>query len=336
MKNIRNQLWLFLLLVVMSCISNSEADKYQRKRDNFVDIKGDVKEIDMEDVLIGAVASPYICGNYLAVIDYRSVDKLVHIFDKHTFKHILSLGDIGQGPTEISVIGSIAWNEKEHDLYVTDNGQRKILSYNLDSLLNDSLYAPYVKLKFGNAAFPDNYYYINDTLSYGSFIQMTSSSSFSQTSGKWNMKTGKAKLIDYVHPADKKKRVAFAVSREYNTLMECNRRYDLISLYNLDGELQCNVYGPNWDENGDRKAHFKNAVICGDKIVASYIGGDWNNNNGARVLHVFNIAGDYLKTLDVGRQINYFCCDEENKRIIMNLDSEYQFAYIDLEKYFKN
>ena len=49
-------------------------------------------------------------------------------------------------------------------------------------------------------------------------------------------------------------------------------------------------------KRGDRKAHFKNVVICDDKIVASYIGEDWNNNNGASVFHVFNIAGDYLKT----------------------------------------
>lgn len=62
------------------------------------------------------------------------------------------------------------------------------------------------------------------------------------------MITGETELIDYVHPADKKKRVAFAVSPRYNTLVECNRRFDLISLYNLDGELQCNVYGPNWDK----------------------------------------------------------------------------------------
>lgn len=329
-------LYLLVILFCGACTSKGKNEKFQNQRLNIVNVKDDMKEIDMENLLIGAVAQPYICGKYLAVIDYRSVDKLVHIFDKHTFKHMLSLGDMGQGPTEISVIGSIAWNEKEHELYVTDNGQRRILRYNLDSLLCDSLYAPSVKLKFGNAAFPDNYYYIDDTLSYGSFIQITSSSSFKQTSGKWNMITGEAELIDYVHPADKKKRVAFAVSTQYNTLVECNRRYDLISLYNLDGELQCNVYGPNWDKNGDRKEHFCNAVICDDKIIASYIGEDWNHNDGAKVLHVFNIAGDYLKTLDIGRRINRLCCDEENKRIIMNLDSEYQFGYLDIEKYLNN
>lgn len=329
-------LYLLVVLFCVACASKDKNEKWQSRRANIVDVKDDVKEIDTEDVLIGAVATPYICGNYLAVIDYKSVDKLVHVFDKHTFKHILSLADIGQGPTEVSVIGSIAWNEKEHDLYVTDNGQRRILRYNLDSLLNNSQYAPSVKLKFGNAAFPNDYYYINDTLSYGSFIQITSPSSFSQTSGKWNMTTGETKLIDYVHPADKKKRVAFAVSPRHNTLVECNRRYDLISLYNLDGALQCNVYGPNWDESGDRKEHFKDATICDDKIFVSYIGEDWNHNDGARVIHVFNIAGDYVKTLDIGRRINRMCCDEENKRIIMNLDSEYQFAYLDVEKYFNN
>lgn len=126
------------------------------------------------------------------------------------------------------------------------------------------------------------------------------------------------------------------ISLPHNTLVECNRRYDLISLFYLDVELQCNIYGPNWDKNGDGKSHFKNATICDDKIVVSYIGEDWNQNDGARMLHVFNIAGDYLKTLNIGRRINCLCCDEENKRIIMNLGDEYQFAYLDIEKYFSN
>ena len=96
------------------------------------------------------------------------------------------------------------------------------------------------------------------------------------------------------------------------------------------------IYNEKMNENGDRKEHFVDAAICGDKIIASYIGDDWNHNDGARVLHVFNIAGDYLKTLDIGCRINDLCYDEDNKRIIMNLDNEYQFGYLDLEKYVSN
>lgn len=107
----------------------------------------------MEEVLVGSLAQPYIYGKYLFVADYRSSEKLIHIFDKHSFRYLLSFGDIGQGPREISSLGTIAWNEKEHDLLVTDHGQRRILSYNLDSLLNDSLYSPYIKLSFKEGIF---------------------------------------------------------------------------------------------------------------------------------------------------------------------------------------
>ncbi|WP_418697108.1 6-bladed beta-propeller [Bacteroides sp.] len=328
-------LYLSMILLLGACTSEGKNEKWQSQRADIVNVKDYVEAIDIEDILIGSLAKPYICGKYLIIADYKSVDKLVHIFDKQTFKYLLSFGNIGQGPEEITVLGTIAWNEIKQDLYVTDHGQRRILSYNLDSLLNDPLYSPSIKLNFKDAIFPNDYYYINDTLSYGSFVELMTSS-FKQTSGKWNMKTGETELIDYVHPADDKKRVAFAVSTKHNTLVECNRRYDLISLYNLNGELQCNVYGPNWDEKGDEKAHFKDVTICDDKIVASYIGEDWNNNNGARMLQIFSITGDYLKTLNIDRKINYFCYDEDDKRIIMNLDSEYQFAYIDMKKYFNN
>lgn len=62
---------------------------------------------------------------------------------------------------------------------------------------------------------------------------------------------------------------------------------------------------------------------------------NWQNQR-AKILHVFDIAEDYLKTLDIGRSINHLCCDEDSKRIIMNLDSEYQLGYLDIEKDFNN
>lgn len=326
--------YILIALFCVSCAPKKENEKWQNKRANIIDVKNDVKEIDTEPVLIGSYASVYICGQYFVVTDHKSYDKLVHVFDKQTFKHLFSFGDIGRGPTEITVLGAVAWNEADHEFYVTDHGQRRILRYNVDSLLNDSLYPPTVKVKFGDGYFPDDYYYINDTLSYGSFVKFVSDT-FKQTTGKWNMKTGESELIDYANPpSDPKKRVAFAVAPEHNTLIECNRRYDLISLYNLDGELQCDVYGPNWDAQGDRNMHFKDVIVCGDKIVASYAGGDWIENDDAKVLHVFSISGDYLATWDVGREINHICYDDDNKRIIMNLNDEYQFAYIDVDKLF--
>lgn len=64
------------------------------------------------------------------------------------------------------------------------------------------------------------------------------------------------------------------------------------------------------------------SLILGTRLEQRQSGG---------IFHVFNMKGDYLKTLVVGRPINYFCYDKDNNRIIMNLDDEIQFAYLDLE-----
>mgnify|MGYP006918502627 FL=1 len=84
-------LYLLVILFCGACTSRETNEKWQNRRANIVNVKDDVKEIDTDDVLIGAVAQPYMCGEDLAVIDYKSFDKLVHVFDNHTFKHILIL-----------------------------------------------------------------------------------------------------------------------------------------------------------------------------------------------------------------------------------------------------
>lgn len=59
-------IWLYFLLALFcdSCTPNGENEKWQNQRANIVDVKNDVKEIDTEDILIGNVAQPYICGKY--------------------------------------------------------------------------------------------------------------------------------------------------------------------------------------------------------------------------------------------------------------------------------
>ena len=137
------------------------------------DVRNRIREISMEDVLIGAMAKPYVFDDYLIIADYRSMEKMVHIFNKNTFAPLCSFGDPGQGPKEITVLGTVAWNPEKRELYVTDHGQLRILGYQLDSLLQNSDYEPFVKLKVNGMNFPNDYCYINDTLAYGSFIQPT-------------------------------------------------------------------------------------------------------------------------------------------------------------------
>lgn len=73
-------------------------------------------------------------------------------------------------------------------------------------------------------------------------------------------------------------------------------------------------------------------ILAKDKIVASYSDGRDNFGKQSRptTLLVFDLKGNYLKTIEIGYNILEFCYDEENNRIIMSFDDDIQLGYLEL------
>ena len=108
---------------------------------------------------------------------------------------------------------------------------------------------------------------------------------------------------------------------------------DLMTICDFNGNLKCNIYGPKWVNEKTQTQHYSLGVeFCGDKILALYSGGDHRTDAyyPTKFL-VFDLNGNYLKTLETGYMITDFCYDKENNRLIINLNDEIQFAYLDLE-----
>lgn len=334
MKKLGNLILLVLSLVVGSCTRNSETEKYHQERNSIISVHSLIKEIQIDDVLIGSIARPFLLGDYLIIGDYKSSDKLIHIFNKNNFDYLVSTAYVGQGPGEITVMGHIGIDEKRRKFYVSDHGKQKIFSYDMDSVLINPDYMPEVKTEMNMVQFPDRYQYINDTLSIALMIEPTSVSTFNQAVSKWNIQVGTFEPMKYQHPDITKKRISFAASPDKDMYVECYTYHDLVSICNFDGSLKYNIYGPAWDKRESNEIHhYGNVVFCGDKIVASYSGGDnYSDAYHPTVFLVFNLEGDYLKTLDVGYRIVDFCFDKDNNRIIMNLDDEIQFGYLNLDE----
>lgn len=332
----------FLVTVIMcwSCSDISQTEIYQKERDNVVNVKDKVKEIKIEDVLIGGISRLRLMKDYLIILDVRSDDKLIHIFNKNNFDYILSTAPKGEGPNEITNIGHISIDEEHNKFYVSDHGKQKIFSYDLDSVLTDSLYTPTVKFRMNEMEFPSRYQYINDTLCIGLIIKPIGNADFTPTVAKWNMATGDIRLMKYKHPEIEKKRIAFAASIEHNIYVECYNYHDLMTICSLDGKLKYNIYGPHWDNRKSNKiSYYREPEFCDDKILVPYSGNDTFSKeiNGAiksnlptKIL-IFDINGNYIQTLETGYGISDFCYDEKNKRLIMSLDDEnLQFAYLDI------
>jgi len=323
-------IWI-LILLCSSCLSNPTTEKKQGSRSHIINIHDKITEIKIDSILLSGSTRAFIMNNYLIIADYKPEDKLIHIFDKATFKYLTSTTYTGQGPGEITIMGNIGINENRNEFYVSDHGQFKIFTYNMDSVIANPFYMPQVKLNIDKGIFPDRYQYLNDTLSIAVAIKPTGNSSFEQYTARLNLTTGKISPMPYEHPNIEKRRICVAASSQQKEYIECYQNRDLMTIGGLDGKLKWNIYGPEWNkDNHDRKYYFGGVLICGDKIVALYSGKNYYDKDyrPSKII-LFKTNGDYIETLDTGYIINDFCYDKTKNRIIMALDGDMQYAYFD-------
>lgn len=321
-------LWV-LAIFICACSPQDEKEKHQSSRNNIVDVKSLVKEVDTGDVLLGRHTSCDYSKDYLILTDYDGWEGVVHLFDKKDFHHIISTGKKGEGPDELINPGSVFIDEARKKLYITDNSKYKVFSYDLDSIIAiPETYKHQEKAKIRTDLFPVDIKYINDTLSYGCIIKPTSFNSFDQMIGKWNMMTGELEVIGEKHPEVHRKRSNIAVSMEKNMIVEAYHNYDLMNISDLDGNIKCYIYGPDWTTKG--LMTFSDVMITPNHILVEYSGEEWSKAK-TYYIHVFDLKGNYLKTLDIGYEIWGVSYDETNHRLFMVFNDEIQFGYLDLK-----
>ena len=330
---------LFLLLIIVvgfGCIKKNTTEKHQNTRNNKVDMHISVKDICTNDILIGNIARLYTIDDYLFILDADSKKNLLHIFDIHNFKYIASGIRKGRGPGEITNAGSFVCDESHHKFLLPDYGKNTIFEYDLNKFLaNPDNYTPKAKINLSKKQFPSRLQYLNDSIYIGTIITPTGNSGYNQSIAKWNINTGEFIPQPYEHSEIQKKRILFAASEKENLYVEAYQRYDLLTICDLDGNLKWNVYGPEWSTtlNANTPHFFGKPSFCNGKIVVAYSGGDYHDQDAyyPTMFHIFDLEGNYLKTLDVGYKISDYCYDAENNRLIMALNDVIQFAYLDLD-----
>ena len=95
--------------------------------------------------------------------------------------------------------------------------------------------------------------------------------------------------------------------------------------------MKKHIYGPEWNENDDRIQHFLSVAIYKDWIIAAYDGKKSRDYGMPLICHVFDLEGNYVKTLDVGYKIWRISVDEANDRLYFSFQDIYQFGYLDLK-----
>lgn len=320
-----------MFLYLVGCVSNSHTEKYQRSRNEIVNVREKIIEVPIEDPFVSSYADFRIIDKYLVFADWKGYDKLISIFDKNSHRHVVSTGTLGQGPNDITYIGDIVADEKNNRFYVFDQGKRKLLSFDLDSLIKDPNYTFTVKANLTYDC-PVEMVFIKDTFSivlHADFNEKTGGGHLE--AGSWNMTTNKF-TKGYENPFVKKRMYQLAASEEDGIYVTTSSRYDLMTICNLDGSLKYNIYGPNWDERITDICHYNMRVcIGGGKIYALYAGGHYRTAAAPTKTIVFDLKGNYIKTLETELKIQDMCYDKEMHCLFLLTDSDIQFGYLDLE-----
>lgn len=324
---------LILAMAGSGCSRQDAIEKHQTHRDEVVNVADRLHAWGTEEeLLIGKWPRLKVGKRFIILVDYDSPDQLIRLFNRKDLHFQGGFGEQGQGPNELTMIGTVC-EDANGRLLVPDHGKLKIFSYDADSVLADPQgYVPQVKLSLDNTLFPANYKYINDTLCYAAIIQPTSVSTFDQHYGIWNPQTGTLKKFAYRHPDIHKRRGTFDVSMNERLLVEVSSIYDLMSIFDLEGSLISNVYGPDWGRT--HLSTFQGVAVTSRGIITSYSGDDYLQSRGAQRLHLFDLKGNYLKTIDLGRTLLDFCYDETYHRLLLSFDHEMQLGWLDLSDLF--
>jgi hypothetical protein len=316
-----------ILLFSIGCNSNNKSgkEKVQKHRDNIVNVSD--KIIDIKPEILFGNSLFYIIDDILIINEISPKgEKGIHLFNKDNFKYLTSTGIIGKGPGEITNPGRLGIDRKNRLFWAPDNGKRIMYRFPLDSVSKNIMFKPTKSIKLNNEMFIERFGFLNDSIAIGKAVHVTSNSSFEMAMAKINFNTEIIERFGYESPEaiGKKSNSLFAISVENNFYVNCYTRIDLMTICDLKGNLLFNVYGPGWfDNEQNKKSFYFDVDVFGRNIIASYIGdsrlvvkGNISKGNSPSKFIVFDMQGNYLKTIETGFEFTRFCVDEENKRII--------------------
>lgn len=322
---------LFMFFVI-ACKSNKEkeTEKYQKHRNNIINVKDEI--VDIKTDLFYGECWLNIIDDILIVNEFfPSGEKGIHLYNKNTFEYITSTAIVGKGPGEVARQGRMAVDNINRILWLNDQGKKVVWEFPIDSVLKNERYKPTEKLILFDELYLDRFGFLNDSIAIGKAIHVINHGSFDMSMAKLNLNNNIAEVYGYQHPKSmgRLSNSFFALSTENNIYVNCYLYIDLITICDLDGNLKYNIIGSGGLENKDgKKSYYSNVDMFGKKIIASYNGKErivYNEfgramGNYPKQFFVFDLSGNYVKTIETEFKIINFCVDQENNRLIVCFD----------------
>lgn len=333
-----------IILIACENVNKDRMVVFKESPNKTIIVKDQIVEIQT-DMLLG-FGEFCIIDSFLVFNEYASKEsKGIHLFNKNTFDYITSTGYLGRGPGEIIGLGSNGVSPDQSVLWVDDHGNQVRWKFPLDSILGNENFLPQEKIAMNPDFFLREYEFLNDTTVLGIAVIPLSVSSMEMATAKSNFSTGTTEKFGYKHPDIKDRYETYAyfkLSVKHNIYVNCYERIDLMTICDLEGNLVKNIYGEHKNTTNVNflTCYFKGVDIYKDFILVSYLGkrelikeeGKAPEFFAPTRLLVFDVTGNFVKSIEIGYQFTSFCVDEDNNRVIMYFnDRDNPLGYFCLE-----
>lgn len=329
---------IFLIISLFSCTQEETTKRFKITDVDPIDVSDNIIDFETEQL----ISRPYftLLDNHLIIQDASGLtNKFIHIFNKNTLEYLTSIGDIGEGPGEFMNSGKIAIGQKENEFWMPDHSKLKVFRFDLDSAILDSEYKPTLSLPMKNDFFLTRFQFISDSIAIGSGVEVLSPSTFRNSLGIWNIKKDSVSKFGYEHPSlvGERTNAFFSYSKKHQMLALAYSTHDILSVFDLDGNIKFNIIGEREFDNEKRSLNFFNQVIFAeDQIVTTYLGdfgtvmdeGASPRGRGPSKFLFFNLEGNLKKVIETNHEVYDFTVDKENRRIFCYfIDREIPIGY---------
>ncbi len=338
-----------LSLLLVGCSGDPITEKHQPTRDNIIDVSDKIVKVDLGNELLLGQGELIIVDDYLILNDYLSKKELLHIFDLDNLEHVWSGLRKGRGRGEVLHLTKISADPKGRRFYTMTNS--RMVSFDLDSMMNVRDYAP---ASYANIAIDEDekmlrsassVKYLSDTLSLALMFSIFKGSSVSFNNGmiyseggsisvqSINITRGDMRVVERSYPDGIEPFFFGNGSLEHNIVVEGHHSEDLLSISDFDGNLICNVFGPNWGSREKRQGFMDNIEFINDQIFTVYSGEVVSKDIMAKpqCITIFGLDGDYIKTINLGVGVFDYVYDAKNDRLLLFVeDDENPFVYLDM------
>lgn len=288
----RSCLFLFVAVVFVSC---SVSPEYKESEifgfDDFVETKkldGHVLEFDS---LIMHPSDIMVVDSLLLLVDSYD-DKQIHLYNLNTQKKIGSRIFSGQGPKDI-IEPAFVENDK-NELQLFDMVTSRLFRYDVHTFVQEETPDFLQRIKFSKRPL-ENVEMVDGKVYSHSYASEKRILVFDSKSGEQL-----SAIVDYpicdINYTDAEKRDAYYMNFASNgkdRIAVCYAMTDLIEIYDLDGNLQKRIHGPE-----QFFCHLKE--VHKGKVITSQMDGDRNRDAYFSPVS----AGNYLYLLYDGEKVN--------------------------------